>query len=322
LRWLVPVLLVAAAARAQAPAPRPLVIAILTPTTPFESPAQRFDYVQRLASALSRAGMPAVGKAFARSADLDAQVARGQIDYAVLDVGAQVERAHPCSPVAVGSLGGHADVAWRLYVHPSLAAAVPADLTGRRLAHPSARGGAGALFETAALDQVVDPARFFAKRVAAPNLSSAIATVALGKADAVFAPDGHAPGLRAVGPPLGRLPLPALCRVSARALPAPAQVVAALAQVAHPGVIDGFRSAGTELYEQLPTRLTTGHRPMLVEPDWLPLQGAQVTPVTPVTQAAQVAQAVQADNPAISRAVALPELPVPLPDASRYLQVE
>src|SRR5687767_8377122 len=73
-----------------------ITIAIYAPNAPFESGADRFAFVTRLAQQVtSAAGVPAQGKAFARAADLEAAIKAKQVDFAIVDGVYLAERSVP-----------------------------------------------------------------------------------------------------------------------------------------------------------------------------------------------------------------------------------
>ena len=72
----------------------PITIAIYAPNAPFESAADRFAFINRLAQQVtSAAGVKAQGKAFARASDLEAAIKAKQVEFAVGREELQVEPA-------------------------------------------------------------------------------------------------------------------------------------------------------------------------------------------------------------------------------------
>jgi len=94
-------------------ADKPLTIAIYAPNAPFQSGADTFGFITRLAQQVtSAAGVPAVGKAFARSADLEAAIRSKQVDFAVIDGVYLAERGVPYAVLATATSGGDTAPRW------------------------------------------------------------------------------------------------------------------------------------------------------------------------------------------------------------------
>src|SRR5262249_27074935 len=147
--------------------------------------------------------------------------------------------------LAVATSGGRADQTWRPYANPQVGASAPAQLTGRRLALASAGSSRGTAFlENGPLDRRVHGGGVVRHRETAPDVASAVTTVSLGKADAVFAPEGHAKGLRPVGDALARVPLPAFALVKPGLPPAVVSAITtAVLGFAGP-TLDGWKASG------------------------------------------------------------------------------
>src|SRR5262249_19964500 len=238
--------------------------------------AQRFAYVQRLAESISRApGVQATGKAFARASDFEAAAKKGQIDFAVLDAVYLAERGlGGWKVLAIATAGGRAEQLWRLYANPQVGANAPAQLSGRRLALASAGSNRDTAFlENGLLDGVVQVGRFFGHRETAPDVASAVTTVSLGKADAVFAPEGHAKGLRPGGDALARVPVPAFVEVKAGMPQAIVSAVAAAVLSFAGPTLDGWKASGAGPYEELSRRLQPRtKRPLMADPELVRLE--------------------------------------------------
>jgi len=249
-----------------------ITIAIFAPNAPFDDSSQRFAYVQRLAEQVSRAAnVQATGKAFARSVDLEAAIKKGQIDFGIVDAVYLAGRGVGTWKVlATATTSGRTEQPWRLYASPSVGANAPFQLSGKRLALASAGSAKDTAFlENALFEGVVPLAKFFPKRETAPDVASAVTTVSLGKADAVFAPEGHAKGLKPVGDALARVPLPAFVAIRPGL---PAQMVAAVqsgvTSFAGGGTFDGWKVSGPAPYDELARRLAPrSKRPLMAEPE-------------------------------------------------------
>src|SRR5437764_14076037 len=102
------------ASHAQA-ADKPITIAIYAPNAPFQSGADRFSFVNRLAQQVtSAAGVPATGKAFTRAADLELAIKNKQIEFAIIDGVYLAERGVPYPVLATATSGGDIAPRWAL----------------------------------------------------------------------------------------------------------------------------------------------------------------------------------------------------------------
>ena len=158
--------------------------------------------------------MPAEGKAFARSADLETAIAAKQVDFAVIDGVYLAESGVPYAVLATATSGGETAPKWALF---SPAATTSQTLQGKKLA--IATGGprdddfiGNALFDGEL--QVEEVLRGAVNK--APDIASAVAAVTLSKADAVFAPESEGKGLKKVFD-AGRIPNAGLLRGGAAA---------------------------------------------------------------------------------------------------------
>ena len=97
-------------------ADKPITIAIYAPNAPFESGADRFTFINRLAQQVtSAAGVPATGKAFARASDLETAIRNKQVDFAVIDGVYLAERGVPYPVLATATSGGDTAPRWALF---------------------------------------------------------------------------------------------------------------------------------------------------------------------------------------------------------------
>ena len=259
----------ASVARAQK---QQVTIAIFAPNAPFEDSAKRFAYVQALAEHVSKAAsVQATAKAFARAGDFEAAVKKGQVDFAIVDAVYLAERGvGSFKVVATATIGGQTSQSWRLYANTSVGASSPSQLSGKRLAYAAASGAKDTAFlENALFDGVVPIGKFFGKRETAPDVASAVSTVSLGKADAVFAPEGRGKGLKPVGDSLARIPLPAFCVVNSSLSQSTTNAVtAAISGFSLGGTFDGWKSSGAGPYDELARRMAPrSKRPMMADPE-------------------------------------------------------
>ncbi len=191
---------------------KPITIAIYAPNAPFESAADRFAFINRLAQQVtSAAGVKAQGKAFARASDLEMAIKNKQVDFAVIDGVYLAERGVPFGVLATATSGGDTAPRWALF---SSTAANVQELQGKQAVDDHRQGPRDAAFvENALLDGELQIAKFFMRRAPRrPDLSSAVAAVALKKADAVFAPESQGKGLKKVFE-AGKVPNAAFCEV-------------------------------------------------------------------------------------------------------------
>jgi ABC-type amino acid transport substrate-binding protein len=252
----------------------PLVLAFFAPTAPLQSAAARFAYVEKLAQQLQAAGVPVEGRAFARAADLDAALRRGQVDLAVLDAIYLAERGVNFPVLAVATVGADTSVRWGLYT--SAQAASMLDLQGQKLAWAQAGSREPAFLDNVLLDGELQVAQFFELRPPAPDVAAAVSEVVLRRADCVFAPEPatQGKGLRRVYD-AGRVPNPALVQVR-KDLPRElvALVQRTVVATATLGGLDGWRPSGAEPFQKLRQRFTGRgglRRLVLAEPQSLHL---------------------------------------------------
>ncbi len=252
--------------QAASAADKPLTVAIYAPNAPFESGADRFAFVNRLAQQItSAAGVPAEGKAFARAADLEAAIRNKQVDFAVIDGVYLAERGVPYNVLAAATSGGETAPHWALF---SGSATNVTDLQGKKLSLATAGPKDLAFIENALFDGELQVSKWFSARTNAPDLTSAIAAVTLKKADAVFAPESQGKGLKKIFD-AGRVPNPAFCEIGAVASDVVSKVKQAVLShgAAGPG-LDGWKASGGEPYRSLASRMGARvRRPVMVEPE-------------------------------------------------------
>ena len=189
--------LAAAPARAQQPADKqPLTVAIYAPNAPFDGADARYGYVQRLATHIGNlAGTPTKGVAFKNAGDFEAAVKRGGVDFAIVDAVYLAARGG-FKVIATAKTGGRTSQPWALFVGGGVANVV--GLRGKRLVYATASSRDLAFVEHALLDSELSVSKFFSARQGAPDIASAVASVSLGRADAVLAPIDKGKGLKKV----------------------------------------------------------------------------------------------------------------------------
>lgn len=264
---------------------KPLTIAIYAPNAPFDSGADRFAFINRLAQQVtSAAGVPAQGKAFARAADLELAIKNKQVDFAVVDAIYLAERGVPFTVLATATSGGDTQPRWGLFTG---GVASVQELQGKKLAMATSGPRDNAFIENALLDGELQIGKFFSARSGAPDIASAVASVNLKKADAVFAPDAQAKGLKKVFD-AGKLPNAAFCEVAGST---PAELVAKVksAVLSHgaagPG-LDGWKAGSAEPYRALAGRMgPRGRRPVMAEPEVVRIEDQDVLVPPPLEPA-------------------------------------
>jgi ABC-type amino acid transport substrate-binding protein len=269
-------LLLAVCLPSLASAQQKITIAIFAPNAPFDSGADRFAFVTRLAQQVtSAAGVPAEGKAFARAGDLETAIKNKQVDFAVVDGVYLAERGVPYQVLATATSGGETAPHWSLF---SSTAASVQELQGKKLSVANSGPRDAQFIENALLDGELQIAKFFSGRAGSPDISSAVAAVSLKKADAVFAPDGQGKGLKKIFD-AGRVPNPAFCEVaSGLAADLVAKVKSAVLSHGAAGpALDGWRAGGGEPYRALAARMGgRSRRPVMAEPEVLRLEDQDV----------------------------------------------
>lgn len=234
-----------------------LNLALYAPTAPLESAEARFAFVERLARHLQGAGIPVVGRAFARSQDLESAIKRGQVDLAILDALYLAERGASYPVLAVATAGGEVTARWGLYTAADRPATTLQGLTATRLSWVQAGGRDSSYIDNVFLEGEIKTAQFFVLRPPATDLSGAISDVLLRRADCVFASEQAVAGkgLRRVLE-TGRIPHPALVQVQARLdRTLTEQIQRAMLGAAALGGLDGWRASAGEPYRQLRARL-------------------------------------------------------------------
>ena len=191
-------------------------------TRPSQSGADRFSFINRLAQQVtSVAGVPAVGKAFARSSDLEAAIRKHEV--ALRRHRRRLPRRARRALRRVGD--GHVGRRRRA----ALGAVQRLGDPGRRAAGQEAeRRGDGAARRPSSPRTRCSTAscrlhKFFAAQAKAPDIASAVAAVSLHKADAVFAPESEGRGLQKVFDVRDRVPNPAFCEVASGPVVRPRQ---------------------------------------------------------------------------------------------------
>lgn len=279
-RLLAAAMLVAAATMAATDAraaDKPITIAIYAPNAPFQSGADRFTFVNRLAQQVSSVvGVPATGKAFARAADLELAIKNKQVDFAVVDGVYLAERGVPYAVLATATSEGDTAPRWGLF---SKTATKVDELQGKKLSIATAGARDSDFASNALFDGELQVGKFFAAQSKAPDIASAVAAVSLQKADAVFAPESMGKSLKKVFDVRDRVPNPAFCEVASGMAPDLVNKVKAAVLghgAAGPG-LDGWKASSAEPYRALQGRMGARvRRPVMVEPEPVRLEEQDV----------------------------------------------
>lgn len=238
-----------------------LTLAFFAPTAPLASGEARFAYVERLARQLQGVGISSQARAFARAADLESAIRRGQVDLGIIDAVYLAERGQAFPLLASTTVGGEATMRWGLYTSaPPSTAGQPRGVMGlaqARVAYATLGGRDLDFLDNVIFDGELRVSQHFTMRPPAPDVAAAVSDVVLRRADCVFAPEAAVAGkgLRRVFD-AGRVPTPALVLLRP-GLPRDliAQAQRALLGTATLGVLDGFRAVNPDLYRQLRAQL-------------------------------------------------------------------
>lgn len=263
---IVAVTLLAGASLAQAQEKK-VVIAIYAPNAPFASGTDRYNFVNRLAQQVSSVtGLTAEGKAFARAAEFEAAVKSKQVQFAVVDGVYLAQRGVPWTVLAMATTGGETQPKWGLFVS---SAPDVRSLEGKGKLAVAATGTRDDEFVGNALcDGEIQVKKFFAGKATAPDVASAVQSVKLRKADAVFAPESQGQGLTKIFD-AGRIPNAALCDVgSGLGSDVVSKVKSAVLSHGASAALDGWKPADAGPYRALAANLSSrSKRPVMYEPE-------------------------------------------------------
>jgi ABC-type amino acid transport substrate-binding protein len=221
------------------------------------------------------AGVPAEGKAFARSSDLEAAIRGHKVEFAVIDGVYLAERGVPYTVLATATSNGEVAPKWGLFAANATSVK---DLQGRKLALAYSGPRDTAFIENALFEGELQVNHFFGGRSTAPDIASAVTAVTLKRADAVFAPERAGKSLKKIFD-AGRIPNAAFCQVaSGISSEVVAKVRSAVLQHGAEGPgLDGWRAASADAYRSLSARMSARvRRPVMVEPDMVRLENQNV----------------------------------------------
>jgi hypothetical protein len=221
-----------------------VAVGLFVPTAPFTSTAARVDLASKLGDHLGKGvGGNGSGRAFARASDFASAVKKGDVTVALVDATYLAAAGGNYAIVATAVRAGETSQSWQLVAR---SATKIGDLRGKHLLVPST-GGRETDFVLNVLLGGEVTRDFFGKIEAAPDTSSTLAALGLGKADAAVVPSG-------VDLPAGTTKLLTLTTLSAPVLVAygsttPAQraaLAAAASTFKSDGAITGFRVDGDD----------------------------------------------------------------------------
>jgi hypothetical protein len=176
-------ILIALAATAHA---EPVTLGLFAPSSPFPSTAARVELASKLGDSLGRAtGSAGTGKVYARAADFASAVRKGDINVALVDAAYLASAGGSYTVIAAAVRGGETMHGWQLVARGGKVA----DLKGKRVLVPSI-GGRESEFVTNVLFGGEIARDYFGRLDTAPDTSSALAALGLGKADAAIVPTG------------------------------------------------------------------------------------------------------------------------------------
>jgi len=162
-----------------------LTVGLFAPSAPFPSTAARVELASRLGEDVGKAlGTPAAGKVYARAGDFAAAVKKGEVTVALVDATYLAVAGGNYTVLAAGVRGGESAHAWQLVAR---GASKISDLRGKRVLVPSI-GGRETDFVVDALLGGEIKRDYFGKIEVAPDTSSALAALGLGKTDAAVVP--------------------------------------------------------------------------------------------------------------------------------------
>lgn len=227
----------------------PVTVGLFAPSAPFPSTVSRVELARRLGSQLGPAlGAAASGRVYARAADFAAAVRRGEVAIALVDP-AYLAGTTGYAVLAVALHDGEPARAWQLVAR----GARLGELRGGRALVPSIGGRETDLVLNALLGGELGR-DFFGRIEAAPDTASALAALALGKADAAVVPAIELPQGTSVVVALPALSNPVLVAYRPMTAAQREAVLAAAVGFAGDDTIGGLQPAGDDIVRTLARR--------------------------------------------------------------------
>ena len=164
----------------------PVTLGLFAPSSPFPSTAARVELASKLGDSLGKAtGAAGTGKVYARAADFASAVRKGDINVALVDAAYLATAGGSYTVIAAAVRGGETMHGWQLVARGGKVA----DLKGKRVLVPNI-GGRETDFVINVLFVGEIAHDYFGKLDTAPDTTSALAALGLGKADAALVPTG------------------------------------------------------------------------------------------------------------------------------------
>lgn len=166
-----------------------LTVGVFAPSAPFPGTSARLAFATRLAEHLARATSAdrGVGRVYTQASDFASAVRRGSVDFALVDEAYLAASGADYHVLAAAVHRGSARVAWQLVGRGG--ARTVGELQGKRIVVPGL-GGREDDFVIHILFGSELTAGFFGTIETAPDALSALATLALQRADAACVPSG------------------------------------------------------------------------------------------------------------------------------------
>ncbi|MCX5742822.1 MAG: hypothetical protein NT062_10030 [Proteobacteria bacterium] len=169
------------------PAQADTAVGVFAPSAPFASTGARVELANKLAAHLAKGlGGTGIGRAYARSGDFAAAIKKGEVTIAVVDAAYLAIAGGTYTVIATATRNGEASQGWQLVAK---GVGGIAQLEGKRILVPAIGGRENDFVLNVLLGGEVRR-DFFAKVEAAPDTTSTLAALGLGKADAAVVPTG------------------------------------------------------------------------------------------------------------------------------------
>lgn len=163
-----------------------VTVGMYAPGAPFPGTAERVEFVTRLATSIDTDD-DGVGKVYARAADFAAAVRKGELELAVVDAAHVAALGVPYAVLATATRAGADEVAWQVVSRGGERRLL--DLKGSKALTVPA-GGRERDFVFNALLGGELPASFLGALDVSPDTASALAALAVGRADVAILPGG------------------------------------------------------------------------------------------------------------------------------------
>ena len=243
-------IVIALAATAHA---EPVTLGLFAPTSPFPSTAARVELASKLGDGLGKAtGSAGTGKVYARAADFASAVRKGDINVALVDAAYLANAGGSYTVIAAAVRGGDTVQGWQIVARGGKIA----DLKGKRVLVPGI-GGREPEFVINVLFGGEIARDYFGKIDTAPDTTSALAALGLGKADAAIVPTGvELPSGMTTVLTLPALSGPVLVAYGAVSPDRRAALAAAATSFHGDATVGGFRASDADAVKAINRRFT------------------------------------------------------------------